>query len=244
MDAVIEYERVAFTASDLKITNEAKYRKALAYRDIEKYGKAVDALSRISYFGLEDSVHYKYRYQMAFCHYLGQNFPECESQLIQLEAFIKDSSLVEQSFLLRALNYNELLEWEQANLYAGKYLRTHQSNNSEVLLKVDEMYSKKNLPKLKNRKLAEVLKFIPGFGQIYAGAIGEGIFNLSLNTASIYLGVNQVLKGFYVTGYFVASIPVSKFYFGSRKRTDFLIEKKNYERVRAFNDEVKAILLD
>ncbi len=244
MDAIVEYERIILNSTDSKISNEARYKKAIVYRDLKKYPEALNILSQVSYFGLDDSTHYKYQYQLAFCYYLNQNFNECESQLIQLETYIQDTSLFVSAYLLRALNYNELLDWEKANFYALKYINTLSPDNNEAQQKIEGLYTKKNLPKLKNEKLAEVLKYIPGFGQIYAGAIGEGLFNLSLNTASIYLGVNQVIKSFYVTGYFVTTIPVSKFYFGSRKRTDFLIEKKNYECIREFNDTVKTILID
>ncbi|MFW6222373.1 MAG: hypothetical protein ACOC3T_02045 [Bacteroidota bacterium] len=243
-EAAIEYERTIYHSRDYKKINQARYAKALCYKNLHEYPRAYQELQRINFAGLHDSIHFKYRYQSALLAYLSGEFSTAESIFQQLEAFTKDTTLLENTWLVRTLNYNELYEYEKARLSGVRFIELHEENGMQTALgKWDSIYGEENLPRLKKQKIANVLQMVPGLGQIYAGAWGEGIFNFMLNATFLGFGVYQVFEGYYLTGYFSAVIPLNKFYFGGHKRTSFLVEKTNYERIRAFNSEAKEFLL-
>lgn len=244
-EASIEYERVIYHSNNFRTTNQARYKKALCYKYLEQYSRGLTELQQLMYVDLPDSLQFKYRYQTALLAYLSGDFMVAESVFKQMELFVKDSPERNDIWLLRTLNYNELLAWDQAFESGIKYLHTAQHDSSEIFIqKWKNLYDADRLPRLKKSKLANVLRMVPGLGQIYAGGWAEGIFNFILNASFLAIGVDQVLKSYYVTGYFTAAIPISKFYFGGQRRTQFLVEKTNYERIRAFNECAKMFLLD
>ncbi len=106
-----------------------------------------------------------------------------------------------------------------------------------------KLYSKKNIPKLKNEMFQFWISFIPGTGIMYAGKPLEGAVNFLLNATCLSLGVLGIINGYYITGYFGGSLVMEKFYFGGRRRGEYLLEKHNKQKAQQFNDRAKEMLL-
>ena len=116
-------------------------------------------------------------------------------------------------------------------------------NPTTVKFSIDSIYSKKNLPVFKTENRLKYYSLIPGLGQVYCGYFKEGAFNFFLNAIALAAGGYEIYSHLYITGYCVAAIPINKFYFGSKKRAEFLLKKQNYQEIISFNEKVKAILI-
>ena len=135
-------------------------------------------------------------------------------------------------------------KWESALEKAKQYTNQHLKEKPNKLLalqKIDSLYSRKNLPKLKSIEKAENLsRFIPGAGQIYCGKIAEGSFTFLFNGA---LGVQQIFTKFYFTGYTAGFGVLHKTYTGNMSRAKHLDTKTNHNRHTLFNESIIKYLL-
>lgn len=245
-DAYIVYERIAFESDDLLIKNKALLGKALVLKKKGDYLKAQRSLERINYSVFNDSLHFISRYETALCAYLEGNFYDAISQFEQLYFYSQDSALIIKTLPLQILVYNELQNWDHAwellVLYSEKKALI---DSSQMLLnELITFYNKKNIPRLKNVNRAQLMSsFLPGSGQIYAGYVGEGLLNFTFIVATLGVAGYSFYLKYYFTGYFAGLALFQKFYLGSSKRVEYLVEKRNYINTRNFNEEVKMKLL-
>jgi hypothetical protein len=244
-DAAIEYERIIFKNKSNKEKSLALLKKARCYKQINQFISASNELDQTSYRDLDDSIIYQIRYEKALSSYLNRDFNNAESQLIQILYLTKDTNLVKQSLLLRTLNLNQLNLYDTAYTTALRYIKSSEMSDiqkEKTLNTINQMYSKP--PRLKKEKTARLLSsFIPGSGQVYAGAPIEGLFNFSLHVATLGFAVYEFLDTYYITGYFAGLGMFQKFYFGGIRRAEYLVKKKNYQVTKKFNEEVKNILI-
>lgn len=245
-NAQIECERIAYYSSGNHIYNQALLKKALCLKQLARFSDALLTIERINYIGLNDSMHLIVRYETALCAYLSGAFDIAGNQIIQLRSYFTDSLLPDDAILLSVLVYNEIFDWDNAKslalLYAGRVLPEGKEKDSlqTVIIK---SYTKKELPKLKNPRKARVLStFLPGLGQAYAGYPLEGITNLSLHLITLGSAGLAFYYGYYLTGYFGGLGLLQRFYFGGLNRVEYLAQKKNYDTIRSFNDEVRFLL--
>jgi tetratricopeptide (TPR) repeat protein len=242
--AAIEYERVIFRSENPKEINNALYKKAQCYKLLGNYNNALSELNQITYWNLNDSIAEIYRYETALCNYLNANFKESELQLNQIDVLGCKYINTNQFALLKVLVYNETKQWskalENATIYVHLSYSPLQADSLEQILK--KAYVPKRLPKYKSEKKANVLRMMPGLGQVYMGKTAEGSFNFLLNLSFLSFGAYQIYSGYYVTGYFVGAIGLSKVYFGGHARTDILLRKHNYTVHRNFCNNIKSII--
>ena len=194
--ASIEYERIiAYTTDQFEIS-EARYKKSLCYKQLNRFDQAQIELLKISYWNLPDSLLFKYRYETALCSYLAGNFNEALLQIDLLEqSSIKSTSPKQATILmLKALSYNELMQWSKAYEAACAYIDNTCSKQIADSIKqiLSTQYSKRNLPKIRSEKKANVLKMLPGLGQAYAGNFVEGAVNFTLNLAFLSFGAYEI----------------------------------------------------
>lgn len=121
---------------------------------------------------------------------------------------------------LRDLNTSELSEFIQSNevknIYGTKDLQGW-------LIRFENR-------KVKNTKTAEWFSsFVPGWGQVYAGYFWQGTASFLLNATALgFMGYNFWLTN-YITTFTVGSGLLQQFYFGGRRRTAYLVDKRNFE---------------
>ena len=245
--AAIEYERVIFLNRNKPITTPALLRKAEAYKQMGEYRNAVVCLNRATPVFLQDSIKYQLYHQAALNAYLGKNYLEARAQFKQMRHFVQDSALVYQSEYLEAITLNELFQWEEARDLLKKMIDrkdlTPVVRDSFNLL-VDNYYHRKRIPKLKSAKKADTYStYLPGLGQVYVGAWGEAIKgNLLLGVSGLFFA-GSILTENYVTAFTAGSFLVQSFYFGGLRRLEYLVEKRNYDLSRSYNDELRSFIL-
>lgn len=243
--AAIEYERFLYFASDQTQMPEILYKKAQCYKQLSEFNKACKALERIRLYNVDQNRYIQIKKELSLCYYLDNQLQKAQIQISQLRHKLKNQILPKETLLVEIFILNELKKWTEAEVLAKEYINNNQiSNKTLALHKVDSLYSKKNLPKLKSVEKAENLsRFIPGSGQMYCGKILEGSFTFLFNGAFLALGVQQILTKFYFTGYTAGFGVLHKTYTGSMARTKHLANKVNHQRHTRFNESIINYLL-
>lgn len=244
--ASIEFEHAIFYTADRDVANVNRYKKALCYKNMADYSKAIDELQSIYIFSITDTLFTKVNYQLALCYYIN-NQPV--NAIWKIEEFInrtKDSVAYIDFIPLKVLCHNELQEWNKAK-HELQFLIEHCVNDDEkavLATDVEKMYSKKSLPRMLKVKHAENLsRFIPGSGQMYAGKVGEGTVNLLINASLLAFAAHQFYYRYYLTGYFAGLGMFNKVYHGGIKRAGILAAEANNENIKHFNQEINNLLI-
>lgn len=241
--ASIEYERVWLESGNKIVSANALLGKAQALKQLGQFENAEHVLYRISHDSLPDSLSYIVRYQLALCMYLQGKFAQAEDVLDQMYFTIDDSLLTAPSLMLYALSLNEERRWDEAKEKMMRMITCSglDSAAADSLINVVEtMYDPQNYPRLKNVKMARVLSMIlPGSGQVYAGSAGQGIVSMILNAAAITFTVYSFNVGTYFTAAGSAFSIFGRFYSGGGRNAEKTALKKNYERSKVFNEQLK-----
>ena len=243
--AALEYERVIYRAATTPdVVNTALFGRVQCFKQMQQFDKASEELLRVRLFTLNPSQAADYYYEKILCYYLSGSFNEARGAIDEMYFNMPDSAACNATLLLQAFIYNELQQWDEARQAALIYARTLPSPQQESMeAMIEQLYAKKNLPKLKRRNVSKVLSFVPGLAHIYTGHWAEGSISFLLNSAALGIGVYEVWHGYYVTGYFLGAGILSATYFGGFSRSAFLLQKYNDEVVRLFNNHVKKELL-
>src|SRR5690606_11787255 len=128
--------------------------------------KAQETCMRISYFGLNDSLHFEARYLTSLYSYLNNDFEESVSQLFAINQFLSAEYQI-KSKLLYALSLNEIREWEKAEVEIITWVSEKYHGDSltkdSIMSQLSELYKKKNHPRYRNPDRAIVwATFLPG----------------------------------------------------------------------------------
>lgn len=246
-NASIEYERVFFNAVDNYTRTIALINKSECLKAMAQIGLAEKCLLRINYNGLSDSLIHFSRVQTALCAYLAGNFTNAESQLLQLHNQVVDSLFIISSYPLYALVLNELKMWDKAKEVLLTYIRVNKDfglNKDSLAKEIETAYSLEKLPKLINVNRAKLLSSIlPGSGQIYSGYFWEGLANASLQGIAMASFAYGIYIGYYATAIVIGFGLLQKLYVGALTRTEYLANKRNYERVYIYNKKLKEIIM-
>lgn len=185
-------------------------------------------------------------FEKALCYYLNGNFTLAEFEIRQLKEQ-QNAHYAAKHDILLALSLNQQLKWDDAKgVLSGIIAKSAFSNpqKDSLALALEELYTKENRPKLKKENTLFWISFVPGAGIAYAGKPLEGAFNFTLNATALGLGVLGILNGYYITGYAGGAIMLEKFYFGGRRRGEYLLKQTNYNRTRKFNQKVQSLALE
>jgi len=247
-EASVEYERCYYFADSPVLRCQAILGKANCLKQLGEYGKAAARLAQAPLQGLEDTLAFQLQYQMAFCQYLAADFQTANGLLADLRLRYVQPELLVQTEFLQFLLWNELRQYDSAELTAVRYVKlryTDPFHANGILRILEQHYDQQNLPHLKNANSAVWMsRIVPGLGQTWLGHPGEGAVNFVLNAASLGLGIFGVVSGYPITGYFLGTGFLQKFYFGGINRTKYLSQKVNYQRAKRFNDKSRAMILN
>jgi len=245
-EAGIEYEYIAYYANNVLLKSRAQSKRIDCFTQENKFEEAQHYAEKVSLMNVSDSLSFEIRYKKAFNAYLAGNFGEAKSHFLQLKFF--HPKQVFQKYVLYILILNELNEYTKAKEELLAWIDNTQmpvSQHDSLKLLVQQIYSQRNIPKLKSIERARLFStFLPGSGQVYAGYPLEGIFNFTIHLATLAFAAEEIIAGYYITGYFGGFGMFQKFYFGGIKRTEYLVNKTNYKRARKFNKEAKAFILE
>ncbi len=242
--AALEYERVIFRGTTSDVINTALFRRVKCFKQLQQFGKASDELLRVKLYMLNPVQAVDYYYEKILCYYLNGSFNEAQGAINEMYLNVPDSAACDFTLILQVLTYNELRQWDKAKQVALQYAQTFPPQQKDSIeAEINQLYAKKNLPKLKKEKVSKVLAFVPGLAHIYAGYWAEGSVSLLLNSAVLAFGIYEVWNGYYFTGYLLGAGILSATYFGGFNRSSYLLHKRNYEVTHSFNNHVKEELL-
>lgn len=246
--AGIEYEYIAFFADSTNIKTIAKNKRIDCFTQLGKFEQAQNYAEKVPIFNTSDTLKYEIIYKRALNAYLAGNFGNAKAHFMQLKHYFPNDVITSDDNVLYILILNELNEWQNAKNEALDWIQKieiqHETKDSLIKV-VQNFYSDKRIPKLKSVKKAQTFStFVPGSGQVYAGYPLEGVFNLTLHLASLAFAAEEILAGYYITGYLGGFGMFQKLYFGGIRRTEYLTNKTNYKRSQEFNQKAKEFILD
>ncbi len=245
-EASIEYERMIFIAESQANLNYLKYKKALCYKKLMKFDKALEELQSIYFSNSGNSIYQLVCYEQSLCFYLNGEPAKALWKIDEYFHRSADTASFRNFMPVRILCLNETLQWNEAKESFSRFI--HMQNftpvkEDELTQIINNLYRKRNLPHIKSVKKAENWsRFIPGSGQIYAGKKGEGVVNFLINASVLSFAAYQVYNGFYVTGYIAGLGLLNKTYHGGIKRSGILASQKNKELIVNFNSEINEII--
>lgn len=245
-DASIEYERMIFNAESQAVQYYYKYKKALCYKKLKKFERALDELQPMYFSNVNDSLFQRVYYEQSLCFYLNG---EPAKALWKIdEYFHRRADTVSYKIFMpvRLLCLNENLQWNEAKecflrlIQLQNFAPAKEAQMEEI---VNNLYNKRNLPHIRSIKKAENLsRFFPGSGQVYTGKTGEGIVNFLINACILAFSADQALNGYYITGYLAGLGFFNKTYQGGIKRSGILASQKNKELIADFNSAINTTI--
>lgn len=245
-DASIEYERMIFNAKSQADLYYYKYKKALCYKQLKRFDRALEELQPMYFPNPGDSLFLRVSYEQSLCFYLSG---EPTKALWKIdEYFHRSSDTATYRFFMpvKILCLNETLKWNEAQECFMRFIQMQKftpEKVAEMQQIVTNLYKKKNLPHIKSIKKAENWsRFLPGSGQVYAGKTGEGVANFLINASILAFAAEQAYNGFYITGYLAGLGFFNKTYHGGMKRAGVLASQKNKEQIANFNSRINAML--
>jgi len=238
-EAAIEYERLIFRSENVNDINSLKYKKALCYKKMNQFDRAIDELQSLYFSNPGDSLYLSVCYEQSLCYYL---VGEPARALWKIDEYLhrsNDSTSLNYFAPLKILCLNKLQRWQEAEDVFLQYVAIQNFSNERKIAYtqiVTSFYDKNYRPRMKSEQRAENLsRFIPGTGQAYAGEFGEGVVNLLMNASVLAFSGYQVYNGFYITGYLAGLGFFNKTYHGGIRRAGILASKKNKEQTIDFN---------
>lgn len=245
-EASIEYERMIFNAENQANVYYYKYKKALCYKKLKNFDRALDELQPMYFPNSNDSLFQRVCYEQSLCFYLNG---EPAKALWKIDEYFHRSAdtASHRIFMpVRLLCLNETLQWNKAQECFMSFIKMQHfapEKEAEMQQMVNNLYKKRNIPHIKSIKKAENWsRFLPGSGQIYAGKTGEGIVNFLINASILTFAAQQAYNGFYITGYLAGLGFFNKTYHGGIKRAGILVSQKNKELIVNFNSEINATI--
>jgi tetratricopeptide (TPR) repeat protein len=238
--AMVEYERVIYADKNDVIIAIAALQKAYCHKKLGQHAAVNAELQRLQLQNLPDSLLYAIFYEKALAAYLIGDYMNAQNNLIELNYFVKDARLKNQSVFLEIVVLNELQRWEEARRSFTNYLN-YKSLDSTL---ANRLYLGIGPEHLKSSITARRLSYLlPGIGQVYASGLKEGIFSGLLNASMIALAISNFYSGYYFTSVFIAGGLFPAFYLGGATHAEFLVKRDNQTKIRAYNDKLKKVIL-
>ena len=159
-EASIEYERLIFRSENLADINFYKYKKALCYKKMNDFEKALDELQPIYFSNPKDSLYQLVSYEQSLCFYLNG---QPARALWKIDEFIHrsaDSAAYESFLPIKILSLNQTQQWEKAR--NSFLLFAHMQDflpeeKTELEQTIFNLYDEENRPRMKSVKKAENL---------------------------------------------------------------------------------------
>lgn len=245
-EASIEYERMIFNAESQADLYNYKYKKALCYKQLKNFDRALDELQPMFFPNADDSLYQQVCYEQSLCFYLNGEPAKAIWKIDEYFHRSGDTATYRLFMPVKLLCLNETLQWNEAKECFISFIQMQNftpEKQTEMYQIVNTLYEKRNLPHIRSIKKAENWsRFIPGSGQIYGGKTGEGIVNFLINASVLAFSAHQAINGFYITGYLAGLGFFNKTYHGGIKRSGILATQRNKELIVNFNSEINATI--
>jgi len=245
-EASIEYERMAFSAESQADLYKYKYKKALCYKQLKNFERALQELQPIYFPNSTDSLYLNVSYEQSLCFYLNGEPAKALWKIDEYFHRSTDTTTYRIFMPVKLLCLNETFQWNEAKECFMRFVQMQNfipEKEAEMYQILNNLYDRRNLPHIRSIKKAENWsRFIPGSGQIYAGKTGEGIVNFLINASVLAFSAHQAYNGFYITGYLAGLGFFNKTYHGGIKRSGILASERNKELIVSFNVRINEII--
>ena len=247
-EASIAYERVYYLSDDAQQRVLANLRKAEAMKQSGEFSRAAGDLQRSLVFTADDSLRAEVLYQLALCFYLDGDYSASRSFIMQLRHGRGNSSGRQEVFLLEGLVMSAQSQWNEIAGHLDYWLL--ESGAPGMVRDSIVQYYKVNfllgqpdsIPDPGRAKLFST--FIPGTGQVYAGAPGWGVLNAASQLASLGAFGLMALNGYYIAAVIAGLGPFQAFYFGGIRQAGEIAEQKRNSRLVSFRAAVDGFLIN
>lgn len=245
-EASIEYDRLLFYSNSRAASNDYQYKKALCYSHLGEYSRALNELQTMYIPNSSDTLFALVAYQQALCSFLNNKPMDALWKIDEFLFQTRDTSTYLNFVPIKILCHNELKEYTKAKA-AFEFLIKKQIGNTEqqeaLQASIDQLYLDKSLPRIISVDKAEKLsRIIPGTGQMYSGAVGEGVVNFLIHASLLAFSAHQFYYKFYLTGYLGGLGFFSQMYTGGAQRARVLAARNNKNEKNAFNQKTKHLL--
>jgi hypothetical protein len=246
--ASVEFERAIFYSGDNIQISDCIYYKSLCYKRMENYHKAVDELGKIDLTEAPDSLWVKVVYEKTLCSFLDDSIDKSIRFIKEINSRFPDSDSTHFIVPLTILCTNSKYDWHSSLSLWSDYidkLNAGDSLKSRFRKNVDDLYNRKNIPWFHSPdKSGKLSMIIPGAGQIYCGAVSEGIMSLLINTSLASVTALEFYSRLYLTGNFVGSRLFGKFYFGGVRRARTIARERNKSEIAEFNSANNLLMME
>ncbi|MDA3879452.1 MAG: hypothetical protein PF436_03600 [Prolixibacteraceae bacterium] len=246
-EASIEYERQIFELQQYDKLSLLQYKKALCYKLTGDFNRALGVLQGLYIANYADTLYMHVAYEHALCFYLNGEPQKTLWKIDEFKHRNSDSTMYVNFLPLKILSLNSTYQWVQAQQNFKRLAALLEITGDEYLhicKQIDDLYRKKNVPKIKYRKKAENWsRFIPGSGQMYAGSVGEGALNFLIHASLLAFSAYEFYNGFYFTGYLAGLGFFNKIYQGGIVRAGNLASHASRKQISDFNQQVTALLI-
>jgi len=246
LEASIAYEKVIFSQPKAVTVRDARYKKALCYRNMERYTDALNELNRINLFNAPMQLQTKVFYEKAFNLFLQDNYKEAlwNFKRIREEKISQSKRQSIQPLKILILNGNRRWEKSKETFHHWINKLNYTKHQKEQWTdSVNSLYGEKNTPKNYSAEKARNLsRFIPGAGHTYTGHFWEGLESFLFNAAMLGAGIHQIWTGYYFTAYIAGLGIFYKFYFGGMERSAHLAKIERENEMALFNEQTSKLV--
>jgi hypothetical protein len=214
--AVGEYKRVTFFAADPTLREDSIFMLASAYQGARMWDRAATAYQ--DYLNLYATGRYRENalYRIAQCAFGSERYAQTKERVdALLEAFPKGQYADDGDFLV-GLSYLMSRSFKSAERqWATFKLRCSDSPLADAATRMAACSRDLQKAPRKSAATAVIMSaLVPGAGQYYAGAKGDGMASLLVNAAMIGLTINRFDRGDNTAGV-VLGILAATFYSGN-----------------------------
>lgn len=236
----LELEREIYAADSPTVHNGAVMRKAEVRKQQGLYREALEELSRVYVYALDEEALADYYYQSALVGYLAGDMERSLAAIDESKIYLPEGAAEPLMALVEALAAGERGEWSRSQEAAQRYTTTL-PNSNQIEAQLEALYN--DSPSLRNPEVAYWLSLVPGLGQFYAGEVWSGLVSLVANGALAAFGVSEMLAGEWLSGWIVGCGGLSTSYFVGQERARILTERRNERVLREYNDTLRSTLL-
>ncbi|MCD6346557.1 MAG: hypothetical protein J7L96_03965 [Bacteroidales bacterium] len=247
-EANLAYEYAAYKSNDPTEIIQAKIGRARALKKMHAYERGLEVLSSINLLTATNSLRPALVYETVLLSFLNHDYQGALAQGQMGTGILRGTEYEGPVYYMLALAALEESEWETAKAFGDSYISnmglSNPDSTSYLTRKYDSLMTRQ-LPKLKDPdKARKWSTIIPGSGQIYAGAIGDGLYNFGLHAVVLGISGWAFLSGYYVTGWFSGSTVLQKFHSGGQIRAVEICEKRNRLKIREYSQPVNEFLIN
>ncbi len=244
-EANLAYEYIAYKSADPEQVVLAKLGRAQALKKMKTYDRGLEILGSINLLTAPDDQRPALIYEIVLLNFLNREYHESLTRGQMGVSFVLSTEYEEPIYMLLALSALEVNDWEKVKSFGNNYLNhlTNHTSYDNLQTQFDSLMNRE-LPELKNpEKARKWSTIIPGSGQIYAGAIMDGIYNFSLHAIVLGLSGWTFLSGYYVTGWLSGATILQKLHSGGQIRAVEICENKNRLKIHKYSQPIKEFLV-